>query len=65
MPQDLNDEPASELLKRIAAEREQRTREAATAKRLNGNKPHRTSKPRGTAVRTGTKESQHGRIANW
>ena len=31
--QDPNDEPASELLKRIATEREARTREGATAKR--------------------------------
>ncbi len=40
-PQNPTDEPASELLKRIAAEREQRTREAAAAKRLNGRKPRR------------------------
>jgi type I restriction enzyme, S subunit len=33
LPQDPNDEPASELLKRIATEREARSREAATAKR--------------------------------
>lgn len=33
VPQDPNDEPASELLKRIATEREARTREAAAAKR--------------------------------
>jgi type I restriction enzyme, S subunit len=33
VPQDPNDEPASILLKRIAAEREQRAREAAAAKR--------------------------------
>jgi type I restriction enzyme S subunit len=33
VPQDPNDEPASELLKRIAAERERRARETATAKR--------------------------------
>jgi type I restriction enzyme S subunit len=33
VPQDPNDEPASELLKRIVAEREARTREATTAKR--------------------------------
>jgi type I restriction enzyme, S subunit len=33
VPQDPNDEPASELLKRIAAERATRTREAAAAKR--------------------------------
>jgi type I restriction enzyme S subunit len=33
VPQDPNDEPASELLKRIATERESRTREAAAAKR--------------------------------
>jgi type I restriction enzyme S subunit len=33
VPQDPNDEPAAELLKRIVAEREQRTRDAAAAKR--------------------------------
>lgn len=33
VPQDPNDEPASELLKRIVAEREQRTRDAAAAER--------------------------------
>jgi type I restriction enzyme S subunit len=58
--QDPNDEPASELLKRFAAEREQRTRHAAAAKRPNGHKP----KLRGKAARAATKESQHGRIAD-
>lgn len=43
VPQDPNDEPASELLKRIAAEREGRAREAAAAKQA-GKKP---KKPRG------------------
>ena len=33
VPQDSNDEPASDLLKRIAAEREAREREAQSAKR--------------------------------
>lgn len=33
VPQDPNDEPASELLKRVATEREARTRDAAAAKR--------------------------------
>src|SRR5207249_1590537 len=33
VPQDPNDEPASELLERIAAEREARARQAAAAKR--------------------------------
>jgi len=33
VPQDPNDEPASELLKRIAAERETRAHEASAAKR--------------------------------
>jgi type I restriction enzyme, S subunit len=37
VPQDPNDEPASELLKRIAAERDARAREAATAKRSTKN----------------------------
>jgi type I restriction enzyme S subunit len=35
VPQDPNDEPASELLKRIAAEREACARETAAAKRFN------------------------------
>lgn len=35
VPQDPNDEPASELLKRIAVEREERAREAAAAKAAN------------------------------
>lgn len=35
VPQDQNDEPASELLKRIAAEREARAREAAAANQTN------------------------------
>jgi type I restriction enzyme, S subunit len=36
VPQDPKDEPASELLKRIAAEREQRARQAAAALKSNG-----------------------------
>jgi type I restriction enzyme S subunit len=67
VPQDPNDEPASELLKRIAAEREQRAREAAAAKRLNGHKPHRAAKARGKIARakpTKKKEPEHGRIAD-
>lgn len=47
VPQDPNDEPASELLKRIAAEREARAHEAATArpgsKRAAGTRRRRTS----------------------
>ena len=48
--QDTKDEPAAELLKRIAAEREERAREAATAKRANQKStiPHATRKPRAT-----------------
>jgi type I restriction enzyme S subunit len=66
VPQDPKDEPASKLLKRIAAEREQRACEAAAAKRLNGQKPHRASKPRGKAARAKTtkKETDHGRISD-
>ena len=45
VPQDPSDEPASELLKRIAAEREARAREAAAAKRATG-KPRRRKPPR-------------------
>jgi type I restriction enzyme S subunit len=50
VPQDPNDEPASELLKRVAAERAAHTCEAAAAKRANektcgpGNGRHRRSK---------------------
>lgn len=65
--QDPNDEPASELLKRIAAEREQRAREAAGAKKLNGHKPRRASKPRSKAApakHTKKKETEHGRITD-
>ncbi len=58
--QDLKDEPACELLKRIAAERELRAREAAAAERLAG-QPRR----RATRVKaTNNKEAQHGRIAD-
>jgi type I restriction enzyme S subunit len=67
VPQDPNDEPASELLKRIAAEREQRAREAAAAKKLNGHKPTRASKPGRKPARaksTKKKEPEHGRIAD-
>jgi hypothetical protein len=65
--QDPRDEPASELLKRIAAAREHRAREAAVAKRLNGHKPRPAAKPRGKAARakpTKKKETEHGRIAD-
>jgi type I restriction enzyme S subunit len=66
VPQDPNDEPASELLKRIAAEREQRARAVAAAKRLNGQKLRHAAKPRGKAARakTAKKETGHGRIAD-
>ena len=47
VPQDPNDEPASELLKRIAAEREARAHEAVTArhgsKRAAGSRRQRHS----------------------
>jgi type I restriction enzyme S subunit len=67
VPQDPNDEPASELLKRIAAEREQRAREAARAKKLNSHKPARAAKTRGKVARAksiNNKEPEHGRIAD-
>ena len=66
VPQDPNDEPASELLKRITAEREQRAREAAAAKRLNGHQPRRAAKPRGKVARAKAtkKATEHGRIAD-
>jgi type I restriction enzyme S subunit len=67
VPQDPNDEPASELLKRIAAERDLRAREAAVAKRLNGHKPGRAETPRRKNPRakpTKKKEPEHGRIAD-
>jgi type I restriction enzyme, S subunit len=48
VPQNPNDEPASELLRRVAAERETRAREAATAKRatkqINGAWRRQTAK---------------------
>lgn len=53
VPQDPNDEPASELLKRIAAERESHAREAADAKRAdkktNGSRVTRHGRPKKTA----------------
>jgi type I restriction enzyme, S subunit len=66
VPQDLNDEPASELLKRIAAEREQRAREAIAAKRLNARKPRRASRARARSKAgvAATKETDNGRIAD-
>jgi type I restriction enzyme S subunit len=67
VPQDPNDEPASELLARIAAEREQRAREAATPKKLKSHKPPRAAKRRPKAPRTkatNKKETGHGRIAD-
>lgn len=45
VPQDPNDEPASELLKRIAAAREERARLAAAAKAVHAVKPKPPSKP--------------------
>jgi type I restriction enzyme S subunit len=66
VPQDPSDEPALELLKRIAGERGQRAREAAAAKRVNGPKPRQASKAgaQGEAGRAATKESHHGRVAD-
>jgi type I restriction enzyme S subunit len=66
VPQNPSDEPASELLNRIAAEREQRAREAVTAKRLNGHKPRHAAIARRKASRAKTqkKEAGHGRIAD-
>ena len=49
--EDRNDEPASELLKRIIAERQQRDREAAAAKRPNGRKQTSVVKPGQKAIR--------------
>jgi hypothetical protein len=62
----INDEPASELLKRIAAEREQRAREAAAAKWLNGRKTRQASKAgaRSKAGKAAAKENNNGRIAD-
>lgn len=48
VPQDPDDEPASELLKRIAAEREARSRSASMAKRATGRpRPRRRPAPQG------------------
>jgi len=55
VPQDPNDEPASELLKRIAAEREERARLAALAKRKA--KPARAGRARDSGrARTDARE---------
>lgn len=64
VPQDPKDEPASQLLKHIAAERAQRAREAVAAKRLNGRKPHAAAKTRRKPQRPATKETENGRIAD-
>lgn len=65
VPQDANDEPASELLKRILAEREQRGRKAA-GEQLNGRKPRKSLKAadRGKVKRAPTKVTDNGRIAD-
>ena len=46
VPQDPNDEPASELLKRIAAERETRARESPTSKDRQRRPPRRRTGPK-------------------
>ncbi|MGD0650385.1 MAG: restriction endonuclease subunit S [Verrucomicrobiia bacterium] len=60
VPQDPNDEPASELLRRIAAERKERARQAIAAKRAN-KKPKR---PRRAPAVPRKRKTTHGRIAN-
>ena len=66
VPQDPKDEPASELLKRIASEREQRASETDAAKRLNGHKARAITKARRKVPRAtkNKKETSHGRIAD-
>jgi type I restriction enzyme S subunit len=64
VPQETSDEPACELLKRIAAQREQRDREAANAKRLPQSKPHNLAKASRKMARKLTKETDNGRIAD-
>jgi type I restriction enzyme S subunit len=64
VPQDAANEPASQLLKRIVAEREQCAGEAAAAKLLKGKTPRRASKPIGKPARTMTRETQNGRVAD-
>jgi type I restriction enzyme S subunit len=64
VPRDPTNEPASELLKRIAADRERRAREAASAKRLNGPRPRSAAKTRGKKVRAANRETGGGRIAD-
>jgi len=66
VPQNPNDEPASELLKRIAAERELHTHEAVAVKRWNSRKPLAAAKKRSNATcgKTISKEFQNGRIAD-
>ncbi len=67
VPQNQSDEPASQLLKQIAAEREQRLREAAAAKLLSGRQPRRAAKTRSKVTRVKTtkkKEPEHGRISD-
>jgi type I restriction enzyme, S subunit len=62
VPQNSSDEPASELVRRIAAEREHCVRKVLAAKRLNGHKPRRAAKPR--RAHAPTKEMDRGRIAD-
>ena len=59
--QDPRDEPASQLLNRIAAERATRVHDVATAKKLNGYTPRRADKERAGANK---KETWYGRIAD-
>lgn len=55
VPQDPNDEPASDLLKRIAAEREERARQALAAKH-NGSKSNGSWQRRNRTPRYGAQE---------
>jgi type I restriction enzyme S subunit len=66
VPQNANDEPALELIKRIAAKREQRARETAAAKRLNKSGVRREPKAgaRSKAGDPATRVIDNGRIAD-
>jgi type I restriction enzyme S subunit len=57
VPQDPNDEPASELLKRIAAEREARAREAAAKRSTGQTNGHRIGRRRRRATEERAGES--------
>jgi type I restriction enzyme S subunit len=65
VPQYPNEEPASELIRRISTERGQRAQDAASARGLNGRKPRQSmTRVANKAGKLATKEIVNGRIAD-